>query len=154
MTSCLVRAEVGDVSKEPPPPRVTQSQLRRQRRLERYQQVVALFNSGQTQAAISRTLGIGRKTIRRWLRRGEFPERKPPQPSSAQSKRVCRLPATTLERGLPQCIAPLSRDSPERLFRKARHGEAFCCRMEQDGESHIAGAPQRISPKHAAILVT
>ena len=76
-----VRAEIGDIIKEPPPPappRVTQSQLRRQRRLERYQQVVSLFNSGQTQAAISRTLGIGRKTIRRWLRRGEFPERKPP----------------------------------------------------------------------------
>jgi len=60
------------------PPRVTQAQLRRQRRLERYQQVVALFRSGQSQAAISRALGIGRKTIRRWLRRGEFPERKPP----------------------------------------------------------------------------
>ncbi|HLH34452.1 MAG TPA: ISL3 family transposase [Alloacidobacterium sp.] len=59
-------------------PRPTQSQLRRQRRLERYEQVVALFNSGQSQAAISRTLGIERKTVRRWLRRGQFPERKPP----------------------------------------------------------------------------
>jgi transposase len=29
-------------------------------------------------AAISRTLGLQRKTIRRWLRRGQFPERKPP----------------------------------------------------------------------------
>src|SRR5215468_3534447 len=62
----------------PTPARPKQSELRRQRRLERYQQVVALFNSGQSQAAISRALGIGRKTIRRWLRRGEFPERKPP----------------------------------------------------------------------------
>jgi transposase len=44
-----------------------------------YQQVrMDLFNSGQSQAAISRALGMGRKTIRRWLRRGEFPERKPP----------------------------------------------------------------------------
>jgi hypothetical protein len=40
--------------------------------------VIAVFNSGQTQAAISRALGMERKTIRRWLRRGEFPERKPP----------------------------------------------------------------------------
>ena len=59
-----------------PPP--TQSQLRRQRRLERYEQVVALFQSGHSQAAISRDLGMERKTIRRWLRRGQFPERKPP----------------------------------------------------------------------------
>src|SRR5436190_22085460 len=74
-------AIVAEVSKEPPlpvPSRATQSQLRRQRRLERYQQVVALFNSGQTQTAISRALGMRRKTIRRWLRRGEFAERKPP----------------------------------------------------------------------------
>jgi len=73
-------ANVAEVSKQPPPaqPRVTQSQLRRQRRLERYQQVITLFHSGQSQAAISRALRMGRKTIRRWLRRGEFPERKPP----------------------------------------------------------------------------
>jgi transposase len=62
----------------PTMPRPTQSQLRRQRRLERYEQVVALLKSGQSQAAISRALGMERKTIRRWLRRGEFPERKPP----------------------------------------------------------------------------
>jgi transposase len=59
-------------------PQLTQSQLRRQRRLERYQQVVALFTAGQSQAAISRELDMERKTVRRWLRRGEFPERKPP----------------------------------------------------------------------------
>ncbi len=60
------------------PARPTQSQLRRPRRLERYGQVVALFNSGQSQATLSSALGIERKTIRRWLRRREFPERKPP----------------------------------------------------------------------------
>ena len=54
------------------------SQLRRERRLERYQQVVALFDSGHLQATVSNILGIERKTIRRWLRRGQFPERKPP----------------------------------------------------------------------------
>jgi transposase len=54
-------ANVPEVSKQPPPAlRVTQSQLRRQRRLERYQQVAALFNSGQRQAAISRALGMER----------------------------------------------------------------------------------------------
>src|SRR5215831_10623517 len=73
-------APVSDASIETqaPPPQPTQSQLRRQRRLEHYEQVVALFQAGHSQAAISRTLGLQRKTIRRWLRRGEFPERKPP----------------------------------------------------------------------------
>jgi transposase len=71
---------VGDASTETQalPPQPTQSQLRRQRHLERYEEVVALFKSGHSQAAISRALGIQRKTVRRWLRRGQFPERKPP----------------------------------------------------------------------------
>jgi transposase len=59
-------------------PRPTQSQLRRQRRLERYEQVVEMLKSGHSQVAVSRALRMGRKTIRHWLRRGEFPERKPP----------------------------------------------------------------------------
>jgi transposase len=59
-----------------PPP--TRSQLRRQRRLERYQQVAALFQSGLSQAAIGRETKLGSKTIRRWLRQGQFPERKSP----------------------------------------------------------------------------
>ena len=39
---------------------------------------MALFNGGHSQVAISRMLEMERKTIRRWLRRGQFPERKPP----------------------------------------------------------------------------
>jgi len=62
-------------SPPPAPPRLTPSQLRRQCRLERYEQVVALFDSGQSQAAISRALGMERKTVRRGLRRGQLPER-------------------------------------------------------------------------------
>lgn len=51
---------------------------RRCRRLERYQQVVELHKSEHSQRAIGEALGISRKTVRRWLRSQEFPERKPP----------------------------------------------------------------------------
>src|SRR4051794_23465277 len=44
-----------------PLPRPTQSELRRQRRLARYEEVVALFQSGHSQAAISKALGLQRK---------------------------------------------------------------------------------------------
>src|SRR6185295_19496262 len=60
-------------------------------------------------------------------------------PPAAESERVCRLPRTTLERGLPQCVAPLSRDSPARLCGQARHGEAVCFQLEKNGEAHLAG---------------
>jgi hypothetical protein len=51
-------------------PTDTIAQLRRQRRPEQYQQVVALFKSGHSQRAVSGALGPERKTIRRWLRSG------------------------------------------------------------------------------------
>jgi transposase len=152
-----VRAEVADISKEAPPPappRLTQSQLRRQRRLERYQQVVALFNSGQTQAAISRTLGIGRKTIRRWLRRGEFPERKPPH---RPPPKVSEFADYLQQRWNEGC------HNASRLYQEIRQKgysgkramvRRFVSGWRKTGRATSPEAPQRISPKHAAILVT
>jgi transposase len=57
---------------------------RRQKRLARYNEVIALSGDGMSQQGISRTLHIGRKTVRRFLRAGQFPERaiarrKPPR---------------------------------------------------------------------------
>jgi transposase len=57
---------------------------RRQCRMDRYHQVVELFRQGMSQREISGTLHIERKTIRSFLRAGQFPERatphrKPPQ---------------------------------------------------------------------------
>jgi transposase len=138
----------------PPLPRPTQSQLRRQRRLERYQQVVALFNSGQSQVAISHALGIGRKTIRRWLRRGEFPERKPPhRPPPKVSEfadylqqrwnegchNASRLYQEIRAKGYPGKRAMLAR---------------FVAGWRKTGKAASPKTPPRISPKHAAILVT
>ena len=57
---------------------------RRQRRLERYNEVIELSTAGYSQKAISRQLGIQTKTIRRWLRAGQFPERKPAHRRPAQ----------------------------------------------------------------------
>ena len=47
---------------------------RREQRYQRYQLVCTLHQRGWTQAAIAQTTGLCRKTIRRWLRAGHFPE--------------------------------------------------------------------------------
>ena len=52
-------------------------QQSKQRRLERYQELVALHAEGYSQSGISGALDISIKTVRRWLRSGQFPERKP-----------------------------------------------------------------------------
>ena len=67
-----------DSSPGPEPARLTRvqrdQQARRERRLARYQAVVALHQQGLSQCAISGRLSLGRKTIRRYLRAESFPD--------------------------------------------------------------------------------
>ncbi len=49
---------------------------RREERLARYQQVIALHGQGMSQAAIARRVGMGASTVQAWLAAGQFPERK------------------------------------------------------------------------------
>lgn len=53
-------------------------EARRQCRVDRYDEVVALYRKGMSQQEIGRTLHIGRKTVGRFLRAGQFPERATP----------------------------------------------------------------------------
>lgn len=51
------------------------SQPKRDRRLARYQSVIDMFQQGGSMKAIARALNIHRRTVRRWIRAGSFPER-------------------------------------------------------------------------------
>jgi len=53
------------------------SDQRRQRRKERYEAVVAAYQRGSSQRSIARELKLSRRTVSRFLRSGEFPERAP-----------------------------------------------------------------------------
>jgi transposase len=70
-----------------PPPGKRRAQQgreeRRAQRLARYDAVIALHQEGHSHAAISRQTGLGRRTVRRYLRAGTFPERSaaPPRPT-------------------------------------------------------------------------
>lgn len=138
----------------PAPTRPTQSQLRRQRRLERYEQVIAMFNAGQSQAAIGRALGMERKTIRRWLRRGQFPERKPPY---RKPPKVSEFADYLQQRWNEGC------HNATRLYQEIRAKgypgkramvARYVAGWRATGKAASSKAPERISPKHAAILIT
>ena len=136
------------------PSQLTPSQQRRQRRLDRYEEVVARFNAGESQAAISRAMGLERKTSRRWLRRGQFPER----------KRPCRRPAKVNE--FADYLHERwneGRHNASRLFREIQaKGYAgkramvarFVAGWRITGNAVSPKSPRRVTPKHAAILVT
>ncbi len=61
-----------------------ESQERRRKRLERYEQVVQLHQQGIEQREIARRLDVARATVAHYIRAGTFPERAPrsPEPTS------------------------------------------------------------------------
>lgn len=65
------------------PPKMTVAQERTKRsregRLDRYDKVIELHNQGMSDRAIGRALHIGRKTVGRFVRAGQFPERAKPR---------------------------------------------------------------------------
>jgi len=132
----------------------SRSELRRQRRLDRYNEVIALFVAGHSQAAISRMLGMERKTIRRWLRRGQFPERKP---AHRPPSRVTEFTEYLQQRWTEGChnASRLYREICQKGYNGKRSMVAkFVADWRSKGPSKRASSSEKISPKHAAILVT
>lgn len=135
-------------------PQPTASQLRRQRRIERYQHVVALFESGMSHAAISRETKMERKTIRRWLRQGRFPERKSPH---RRPPKVNEFADYLQQRWNEGC------HNASRLYQEIRQKgyagkRSMVARLvsgwRKTGKATRPKASERIAPRHAAILVT
>jgi Transposase/zinc-finger of transposase IS204/IS1001/IS1096/IS1165/Homeodomain-like domain len=143
---------------EDPAPPSTQETLqlqRRQRRLDRYQQVIDLHDKGYSQQAIGRELRIQRKTIRRWLRRGQFPERKRP---SGRRQKVAEFSDYLHHRWKEGChnATRLLQEIRDRGYTGCRSMVAkFVAGWRQTGRpSGNPSVPERIAPKHAAILAT
>jgi transposase len=150
----LTVPRVDDAEKAVPAAPPTLAQQRRQRRLDRYEEVIALFQAGKSQAVISRALGIERKTIRRWLRRGQFPERKPPH---RPPPKVSEFGDYLQQRWAEGChnATRLYREIQEKGYGGKRAMVArFVAGWRTTGKPVSPRTPERIAPKHAAILVT
>jgi len=59
---------------EPPAPRPVAPSPRRERRLVRYERVIALHQAGHSLTAIAREVGLCRPTVRKYVNAGDFPE--------------------------------------------------------------------------------
>jgi transposase len=75
------------------PKEAQQSQAKREERLARYQQVVALRQQGFSQTAIADRVGIGHATVSRWLRSASFPEQQPRPRTTALDPHLKELAA-------------------------------------------------------------
>src|SRR3954467_4584273 len=117
--------------------------------LDRYNEVITLFVAGHSQAAISRMLGMERKTIRRWLRRGQFPERKP---AHRPPSRVTEFAEYLTQRWTEGChnASRLYREIRQKGYNGKRSMVAkFVADWRSKCPSKQSSSPEKISPKHA-----
>jgi len=136
---------------EAAPRPLTQSQLRRQRRLDLYEQVVALSRAGVSKADISHRMKLGRNTILRWLRRSQFPERKP---RHGRPPKVIEFAEYLRQRWNEGCHNALRLDRRSAL-RDTRANMAWSRGLWPVGGKHGPhNQTPTITPKYAAILVT
>lgn len=142
------------VDEEPTTPQILKQQ-RRQRRLDRYQQVAELRRQGYSKMAISRELCLSVKTVRRWLRADQFPERKPP---TGRRKKVSEFADYLDQRWKEGCrnATQLFNEIRARGYRGSRQMvSAFVAPWRHSGgRRRNAAEPQRVAPKHAAILAS
>jgi transposase len=140
-------------SAKPTQQQILQKQ-RRERRLELYQEVVKLHNEGYSQVAISRTLKIQRKTVRRWLRSGQFPERKPPARKPAK---VHEFDDYLRQRWKEGChnATRLFEEIRKQGYRGRRGMVAhFVSGWRASNSPATPNRPRRLTPRGIAILTT
>lgn len=139
-------------------PRKTQQQTlqmqRRQRRVDLYEKVVQLHQEGHSQRAISQALQIQRKTVRRWLRAGQFPERKPPVRKPPKVQAFAEYLQQRWNEGCHNATK-LFQEIRSRGYRGQRSMVArFVSRWRASRWTHLPATPRRITPRHAAVLTT
>jgi transposase len=128
-------------------------QDRRQRRFERYEEVIERYRQGYSQKKIGTILHLDRRTVRRWIRAGVFPERQPrPRPTKVQ-----RFEEYLQRRWGEGC------HNATRLFQELRAqgyrgGRSMVARHVTRWRKALPPVSklgtQKISPKQAAMLVT
>jgi transposase len=139
--------EVSPSPEKTDPPPLTQaeqqSQARRERRRAVYQAVVELHQQGVKQRAIARQLKMNRKTIRRYLTAGEFPER---SQRDKQSRRLGRYEAYLRQRWAEGCRngSQLYREIQEKGYTGSRSTLGRWVAQQRRQE------PQNASPTEAA----
>ena len=139
-----------------PERRPTQQQIkssqRRQRRLERYEQVVELHRSGYSQRASAGTLHMQRKTVRRWLRAGGFPERKTPIKAPPKVEEHGEYLQQRWSEGCHNATT-LFREIRARGYKGGRSMVArYVSGWRKKAKPERRKAPKRIAPRHAALL--
>jgi transposase len=127
---------------------------RRERRLQLYEKMIALHREGHSQRAIAQGLSIERKTVRRWLRAGQFPERKP---AVRKPGKVQQFTDYLRRRWSEGChnATQLFQEIRSQGYRGQRGVVARFVSGWRAAKHHVVTARiQKVAPRHAAVLAT
>jgi len=156
---CLrdVVLQQADVARAPAQPSRTRQQIlqqeRRQRRSQRYEEVIERYRQGYSLKKISTLVHLDRRTVRRWIRAGAFPDRQPARP---RLTKVQRFEEYLQRRWGEGC------HNATRLYRELRTqgylgGRSMVARHVARWRKALPLLPtpgtQKITPKQAAMLV-
>jgi transposase len=129
------------------------SMERRQHRLERYKQAVTLHASGHTQKAIGAAVGISLKTVRRWLRAEQFPERKPVTNRKSHVRQFMEYLRQRWDSGCHNSTQ-LFREIRGRGYRGSRQMVSyFVASWRKQTRAGQLRELERLAPRQAAILL-
>jgi transposase len=108
--------------------------------------------AGYNQSTISETLGIDCRTVRRWMRAGEFPERKQPVPKPMLVAEHAEYLQHRWDQGCHNATT-LFAEIRRRGYRGGRSMVAqYVHRWRISGIPAKPAVPKRVAPRHAAIL--
>lgn len=126
---------------------------RRERRLQLYEKIVALHQEGHSQRAIAHALSIERKTVRRWLRAGQFPER---TPAVRRPAKVQHFADYLRRRWTEGChnATQLFQEIRSQGYRGQRGMVAHFVSGWRAPKHHAIARIQKVAPRHAAVLAT
>jgi transposase len=160
-----------EVEAQPPvavevPPKMTIAQERskqsRDGRLDRYSKIMELHKQGLSDRAIGRSLDIARKTVGRFLRAGQFPERAKPRRQEPRVNKFCDYLQTRWAEGCHNATK-LWREIQLQGYVGGRSMVATLVSTFRTPESkyhrqhsrELASKPKRrpVSPRQAAMLI-
>jgi transposase len=127
---------------------------RRQRRLERYEEVIKLYRQDCSLKKINRMVHLDRRTVRRWIRAGAFPERQSPPERPTKVQRSTKYLERRWAEGSPKATRLFEEIRPQGY----RGGRSMVARhmatWRNSTQAVPAVRPQKITPRHVAILLT
>lgn len=121
---------------------VAASEASRARRLARYEEVMALWQQGNSFSAISRQLHLSPTTVSKFVHAGTFPERVPSPRNTGHLTLYLPYLKQRVEARRRECQPAVERTEGARIYRRIQDGQYMAPRISPTTRTRFFGASQ------------